>query len=217
MEAFQRRAKVLLLVAMSLVLLPGCTDWKKKYEALNVEHENLKGLMDREKVEKNQLSEENQQLVAQLQKQINVNKVPVGKATGFEGYEVAFDPNNATITVTLPNSILFDPGKAELKKTTVKELDGIYAVLQNKYKGMPIDVIGNTDSDPIQKSNWKDNWELSSQRSLSVLRYMTSRGIPENKIRAVGRGDSNPVAPNTSASGKAKNRRVEIVVHLVKV
>ena len=77
-----------------------------------------------------------------------------------------------------------------------------------------IDVVGHTDSDPIQKSKWKDNWELSSQRSLTVVRYLIDKGVNKEKIRAVGRGDSQPVASNTAADGKAKNRRVEIVVHM---
>jgi flagellar motor protein MotB len=86
--------------------------------------------------------------------------------------------------------------------------------LQSKYSGRQIDVVGHTDSDPIKKSPWKDNLQLSTERANSVIRYLTERGIPKDKLRAVGRGDSQPVAPNTTASGKAKNRRVEIVVHM---
>jgi chemotaxis protein MotB len=114
----------------------------------------------------------------------------------------------------LPNEILFDSGKAELKRATSAELDHILTVLKQKYVGKQIDVVGHTDTDPIQKSKWKDNWELSAQRALTVTRYLIERGIPEDQIRAVGRGASQPVASNATASGKAKNRRVEIVVHM---
>jgi chemotaxis protein MotB len=200
------------------LLLSGCTNWKKKYEYLNVEHQNLKGLLERERAEKGQLAQQisqDQQTIEQLQKQIEERSKTPAEASGFgEGYEVAFDAGAGTITVTLPNAILFDPGEANLKSATNAELDHILSVLQQKYPGKQIDVVGHTDSDPIKKSPWKDNWELSSERALSVARYLIDRGIPEDRIRAVGCGAARPIASNDTASGKARNRRVEIVVHM---
>ncbi|HPY77378.1 MAG TPA: OmpA family protein, partial [Anaerohalosphaeraceae bacterium] len=69
---------------------------------------------------------------------------------------------------------------------------------------------------PIRKTKdqWQDNWDLSAGRALTVLRYLTSKGMPADQIRAVACGESRPVASNASAAGKAKNRRVEIVVHM---
>ena len=128
--------------------------------------------------------------------------------------DVTFDPTKGTITVTLPNAILFAPGQASLRKTTSAELDHIYSVIRERYRGNDIDVVGHTDSDPIRKSKWKDNWELSAQRSLAVLRYLTKRGIGSEKIRAAAAGQSRPIASNSTASGKAKNRRVEVVVQM---
>jgi chemotaxis protein MotB len=127
---------------------------------------------------------------------------------------VAFDAAAGTVTVTLPNAILFSPGKAALKKATHTELDHIADVLKSKYGGIRVSVVGHTDSDPIKKSKWADNWELSAQRSLSVLRYLIKRGIPEDLIEAAGRGAGQPVADNSSSSGKAQNRRVEVVVRM---
>ena len=74
---------------------------------------------------------------------------------------MAFDPAAGTITVTLQNTILFASGKASLKSATSAELDHILSVLKDKYAGKEIDVVGHTDTDPIRKSAWKDNWELS--------------------------------------------------------
>jgi len=210
---------VLILIAMVLMLMSsGCTNWKKKYEALNVEYQNMKGLLERERAEKQQLAGEvatGQQTIEELQRQIAERNQSPAEATGFgEGYDVAFDAAAGTITVTLPNAILFASGKAELKGATLTELDHIADVIKDKYGGMQIDVVGHTDSDPIKKSKWADNWELSAQRALSVLRYLVKKGIPEDLIQASGRGASHPVASNTSASGKSQNRRVEIVVHM---
>jgi chemotaxis protein MotB len=211
--------KALLLVGLAaLILLPGCTNWKKKYQALEVEHKNAKGLLDRERAEKGQLAEQvtaSQQTIEELQKQIEQMKKSPAEASGFgPGYDVKFDAQAGTVTVTLPNSILFDSGKANLKKGQINELDHITSVLQQQYAGRSVDVVGHTDSDPIKKSTWKDNWELSSERALSVTRYLVEKGMTADKVRAVGCGESRPLAPNDSAANKAKNRRVEIVAHL---
>ena len=186
-----------------------------------MEHENLRGLLSNERIEKNQLADavtQGQQTIDELQRQIDeLNKTPAD-ASGFgEGYDVAFDPSAGTVTVTLENSILFDSGKATLKQATSAELDHIRSVLRDgKYAGKPVDVVGHTDADPIRKTKdkWKDNLELSAQRALSVSRYLIQKGMAEDQIRAVGCGASRPIASNASTAGKAKNRRVEIVVYL---
>ncbi len=77
---------------------------------------------------------------------------------------------------------------------------------------MPVDIVGHTDSDPIKKSGWKDNWQLSSERALAVLRYLNSKGMRADQIRAVAAGSAKPIASNSSSDGKSRNRRVEIVV-----
>jgi chemotaxis protein MotB len=218
MRATNKKTLILLSCLTLFFLLPGCTNWKKKYEGLNVENENTRGLLDRERTEKGQLAEQvtqNQQTIDELQKQIEVLKKSPAEASGFgKGYDVAFNAAEGTITVTLPDAILFDSGKAELKKTSIAELDHIQSVVREKYAGRQIDVVGHTDTDPIKKSKWKDNWELSAQRALTVARYFIQRGVSENKIRAVGCGESRPIASNDTAAGKTKNRRVEIVVHM---
>lgn len=218
MRSTNKKTIALLICLVVFALLPGCTNWEKKYQALSVEHENLKGLLDRERSEKGQLADrisQDQMTIEELQRQIEESSKSPADVTGFgEGYDVAFDPSAGTITVTLPNAILFDSGKAELKRATSTELDHIRSVLRDKYPGKQVDVVGHTDTDPIKKSKWKDNWELSAQRALSVLRYLVKRGISEKDIQAVGCGESQPIASNANASGKAKNRRVEIVVHM---
>ena len=208
--------KLILFIGLLLVSqLCGCTNWKKKYQALNVEHQNTLGLLERERAEKSQLAQQSQQTIEELQRQIAERHQTPAQAAGFgEGYDVSFDPTAGTITVTLPNAILFDPGKADLKKATSTELDHIRSVLQDRYSGKQIDVVGHTDSDPIKKSKWKDNWELSAQRALSVVRYLVDHGLPRDKVKAVGCGEARPIASNATVSGKAKNRRVEIVVNM---
>ena len=210
---------IMLITVIAVSLSPGCTNWKKKYEALNVMHQNLEGRLERELAEKGQLADQvsqGRQTIDELQRQIAERQKSPAEVLGFgEGYDVSLDTAAGTITVTLPNEILFSSGKATLKKASNSDLDHIRSVLRKQqYAGRQIDVVGHTDSDPIKKSKWKDNWELSAQRALSVTRYLIKRGVSSNKIRAVGCGDTKPVASNSSISGKARNRRVEIVVYM---
>jgi chemotaxis protein MotB len=218
MRVTNKKTLVLLICLVSFALLSGCTNWKKKYEGLNVENENTRGLLDRERTEKGQLAEQvtqNQQTIDELQKQIGVLKKSPAEATGFgPGYDVKFNAAEGTITVTLPDAILFDSGKVELKKASIAELDHIQSVVREKYASRQIDVVGHTDTDPIKKSKWADNLELSGQRAFTVSRYLIKRGISDDKIRAIGCGEGRPIASNATAAGKSKNRRVEIVVHM---
>jgi len=220
MQAARKKMIAVLICFVFTTLVPGCTNWQKKYEALSVEHENLKGLLTRERSEKGLLADEltqGQQTIEELRRQIEEQSKTPADASGFgEGYDVAFDAAAGTVTVTLENSLLFDSGKATLKKATSAELDHIRSVLKQRYAGKHVDVVGHTDSDPIRKTKdkWKDNLELSAQRAISVTRYLIQKGIAEDEIRAVGCGESRPVASNASSAGKARNRRVEIVVNI---
>jgi chemotaxis protein MotB len=218
MQLVNTKVLVPLMCLVSVSVMSGCTDYKKRYDYLNVEHENLKGRYENLSTERQELANrvaQDQAMIDELKRQIDeLNKTPA-EASGFgDEYDVKFDAAAGTITVTLPNTILFDSGKATLKSATSTELDHILSVVRQKYVGKEIDVVGHTDTDPIVKSSWKDNWELSAQRALSVVRYMTQHGIAENQVRAAGCGPARPIAPNTTAAGKAKNRRVEIVVNM---
>jgi len=217
MQVVHRKSVIALVGVLSFAMLSGCTDYKKKYDYLNVEHQNLKGLYDRKVADNQQMADrisQDQQTIDELNRQIEqLNKTPA-QASGFADGEVLFDPAAGTITVRLPDAILFDSGKATLKNNTIGELDRTLAVLKQKYSEKEIDVVGHTDTDPIKKSSWKDNWELSAQRALSVARYLTDHGIPEKLVQASGCGSFRPIAANTTVAGKAKNRRVEIVVYI---
>lgn len=101
-----------------------------------------------------------------------------------------------------------------LRSSGKRALGRITDELNGRYAGLPVRIYGYTDSDPIRRSKkfWKDNLDLSSNRAMAVVRYLISRGVPKENIESIGMGDSNPVASNSSKSGKSKNRRVEIVV-----
>jgi chemotaxis protein MotB len=108
--------------------------------------------------------------------------------------------------VRVPGDVLFSPGKIELKSTAKRTLDQIAQAIRGNHAGKMIRVEGYTDTDPIRKSPWTDNLELSLQRSAAVARYLQSKGVDGKRMYASGFGENKP------RSSKANSRRVEIVV-----
>ena len=121
------------------------------------------------------------------------------------------------LVVTFVAEVLFDPGKADLKKESFPILDKVARVLKEEVPQHQISIEGHTDNQPIKYSPWKSNWELSVHRALSVLHYLEKKGVPPQRISVAGFGEYRPVASNATAEGRALNRRVEIVIVPIKV
>jgi chemotaxis protein MotB len=76
-----------------------------------------------------------------------------------------------------------------------------------------IQVAGHTDNMPIgKKSDWADNWQLSSERALTVTRFLIQQGLGARQLSAAGYGEFDPVKSNGNATGRKKNRRIELVL-----
>lgn len=198
----------LMFLGLIVGLFAGCTDWKQEYEIRDAEYRELKSLVAQDLAQQ-------PKTIKNLKHQILKLKQSPGKVSGFEGdYDVVFDPSVGTLKVTLKSASLFAPGQAVLNKTVYPDLTHIANVLLSEYASAQVAVVGHTDSDPIRKTLWKDNWELSAHRALSVQRYLIDKGVAQDHIWTVAKGASEPVANNLTASGKAQNRRVEIIVYL---
>jgi len=129
--------------------------------------------------------------------------------TGFENIkDVEAERVGNTVTVRVASDILFSSGKIDLKSTAQTTLNDVAGVLNSKYGGKTIRVEGYTDTDPIRKSSWKDNLDLSLQRAAAVHRYLQTRGVSADRMYAAGFGESQPLG------SKSASRRVEIVVVL---
>jgi flagellar motor protein MotB len=128
--------------------------------------------------------------------------------TGFGGIEGVETYRSAPgqLTVRVPGDILFASGKVDLKDSAKKTLQEIAGVLKSRYAGSTIRIEGYTDTDPIKKSKWADNLELSLQRSAAVHRFLESQGVEGTRMYAAGFGAAKPAAT------KSRSRRVEIVV-----
>jgi len=123
---------------------------------------------------------------------------------GIEGVETFEAPGS--VTVRVPGDVLFASGKADLKTSAKQTLDQIARVIATQYPGNVIRVEGHTDTDPIKRSGWKDNLQLSLERAATVTRYLAQQGVDASRVKTTGRGEHVP------RSTKALSRRVEIVV-----
>ena len=127
-----------------------------------------------------------------------------------QGVSIGYDERGLVIRVV--DQVLFDSGKAKLRNDAEGVLEKVARILREEVPDQPIGVEGHTDNEPIAKSGWKDNWELSLARARSVLTTLVTHGIGPSRIAATGYGEYRPVTSNDTAKGRAKNRRVEIVV-----
>jgi len=115
------------------------------------------------------------------------------------------------VVTIVTDKVLFDPGEADVQSGG----EVILGVVANALAQIPNGVVveGHTDSRPISTSQFPSNWELSTARATSVLRYLTEeRGLSAARVAASGYADTRPVAEGTDAGSLAQNRRVEIVV-----
>lgn len=126
--------------------------------------------------------------------------------------EVTVERLQKGLVITFVSEVLFDSGKAELRKESFSKLDKIVTVVQETVPDLNIGIEGHTDNEPIKKSGWKSNWELSSHRALGVLYYLTEHGVNPERLAAIGYGEYHPVESNDTKEGMQKNRRVEIVI-----
>lgn len=130
------------------------------------------------------------------------------RAKGF-----TVDQVDGRTVVKLESGVLFDSGSSTLTKEGKLKLGKLGETLKAEYGSARFRIEGHTDNQPIKRSKFRSNWDLSAERSVSVLEYLTKdAGLSEAKFEVVGYADSCPVADNATEAGRKKNRRVEIVI-----
>jgi len=187
---------------------------------------NLKLIADLEK-SKNLLEEENAKIRAKEKKikeleflmkerenYLNMIKNSLSDALrGFEGQGLSVEQKNGKVYVSLENRLLFPSGSWQINANGQQAIEDLAEVLA-KQDDLNIVVEGHTDSDPYRgSSEINDNWDLSVKRATSVVKKLTqTRGIDPKRITAAGRSKHLPVATNSNSTGKAKNRRIEVII-----
>ena len=127
--------------------------------------------------------------------------------------EVEVEFNSQYVLLTMNGSLLFNSGDAKLKDESIPLMSQIAKILERYSEGI-IEVEGHTDNVPMHGAKYSDNDELSSARAISVFRYLVDHtDIDPSRIKHSGRGEYVPVADNSTAEGRALNRRVEIKIY----
>jgi len=118
---------------------------------------------------------------------------------------------NGRMVIRLPNDVLFDSGKKEIKAKGTGSLKQIATVMKD-LEDRRFEVEGHTDTAPIKKSGFATNWELSTARAVEVVKFLVKQGVAPTSLSAAGYGEFDPVASNEDKEGKAQNRRIDIVL-----
>ncbi|MEJ2456107.1 MAG: flagellar motor protein MotD [Candidatus Thiodiazotropha sp.] len=122
--------------------------------------------------------------------------------------EVSFSPDR--VKVDMKDKMLFASGSAHLSNTAVTALRDIGRILKTVPNSIQVE--GNTDDRPIHTEEFPSNWELSAARAASVVHLLTRFGVDPARLSAIGYGEHRPIAGNDSEEGRAKNRRVTLVI-----
>lgn len=144
--------------------------------------------------------------LAMIQHQIDEKFQNLGRDHGIET-----EITERGLVIHIMESTLFDEGSAELKPGALETLDLVYTEIKDRPNHIRVE--GHTDNRPIATPQFPSNWELSTARATSVVRYFTDyHGTPRDKVSALGYGEFRPVASNGVPEGRARNRRVDIVL-----
>ena len=119
-------------------------------------------------------------------------------------------PGREGLTLRIADNLLFASGQAELMYEGMMLISQLTDVL-NEFQG-EISIEGHTDNIPINTPQFPSNWELSSARAISVLRYLEFDGVSATRMRAVGYADTRPLEANDTPQNRASNRRVELIL-----
>ena len=128
--------------------------------------------------------------------------------------QVTISELKGKLTVNMVDSILFDSGRAEVKKGGLEILGKVVSILKD-VNDKSIRIEGHTDNVQISRAlaqRYPTNWELSAARAINVARYLQAQGIDPGLLSAVAYGEWKPVATNDTVEGRAKNRRIEIIL-----
>lgn len=164
-------------------------------------NEDLRLLREEKDTEVREMSTTYQALLGKMKSEIDSGQITISELKG-------------KLTVNMVDAILFDSGKAEVKPDGLLVLQRVIDILK-EVSGKTIRIEGHTDNIQIigvLAQKYPTNWELSAARAVNVARFLQERGIDPMHMNAVAYGEYKPVAANTSETGRARNRRIEIIL-----
>lgn len=126
--------------------------------------------------------------------------------------EVDVQVLKGVVYISLADNMLYKSGSYEINDRAAETLSKIAKIITD-YKDYDVLIEGNTDDVPILRENIRNNWDLSCLRASSVVQYLQTKfGVDPKRLTAGGRGEYNPVASNSTAVGKQRNRRTQIII-----
>jgi chemotaxis protein MotB len=156
--------------------------------------------------------DELEKLIAEKEAAMQELKNTVANALkGFEGKGLTIVNKNGKVYVSMENKLLFNSGSWAVGENGKQAVRRLAKVLSDN-PDIRVLIEGHTDNDPYNGSVIKDNWDLSVKRATAIVRILENSNVSANQITAAGRGEFIPVASNNSKEGKAKNRRIEIIL-----
>jgi chemotaxis protein MotB len=136
------------------------------------------------------------EFVSKFRKMIDAGKVTIHVRRG-------------RIVLSLHNDVLFDEGKVDLKPAGQTALKEIAQALRT-VSARSFQVAGHTDNLPIKSKEFPSNWELSTERAVVVVKFLSQQGVNAGVLSAAGYSEFDPVASNADVNSRSKNRRIEI-------
>lgn len=149
---------------------------------------------------------------ALAKKRLNILKSMLQKFKSLiAGGKLKVRIRNGKLMLELPSAILFPSGSADLSEEGRKTLAEVAKVLAT-ISSREFQVAGHTDNVPIKNAKFPSNWELSTSRAVSVVKFLQNRGVKPKWLSAAGYSKYQPSAANSTSKGKSRNRRIEITL-----
>lgn len=157
-----------------------------------------------------------QQLVNAKNKSDSLNLILTTNLTRSLNADEMRDVNvkvlKGVVYISLADNMLYKSGSYEISPAAGETLGKIAKIIKD-YNTYDVLIEGNTDNVPISQKNIRNNWDLSALRASSVVQALQNNyGVDPKRLTAGGRGEYNPIADNSSADGKSKNRRTQIII-----
>ncbi len=201
-------------VVMLVMVAGGCaTKEKQRITLLEETNRNLTDRLNLTSGDLDTMSSERDELDRRLQAvldEVDALRQTLAERPDPEEVAPGWTPVPGGAMIAIEGNVLFEPGKVTLRSEARRALEAIVSAVQGEYTNKDVLVFGHTDDTPIKKSGWTDNYQLSTERALAVVRYLRDRGVPPQQLVACGCGEHRKRVANTSAANRAANRRVEV-------
>ena len=196
---------------------------EKKKASLEKELKNTKGTLQMYESETGSLEEKldtTKEQLAKLREQQRQQKERLDRyrqlaqrlADTFKSGQLSVKVRDGKLVIEMSDDVLFDSGQARVNKNGRSVLGQLAKVLK-EVKDREFLVAGHTDDVPLGSGHkFEDNWDLSTARAANVVRLLAEKGVSPNGLAAAGYGKHDPIASNETEKGRAKNRRIEIIL-----